>query len=136
MTTEEYLRRHFSRMGARLRFDDAGERLWAKIRIDVARDRSGEFFDIQCQAGVEPEVLDVATKQRHMVLMVRDEDAKNKFLLGMDERHWFVAALPGKRVHDVRSAMESLRPVETEGKQSIRQGEWFFVSDRDADDDG
>jgi hypothetical protein len=48
MTTEEFLRRHFSGMGARLRVTEAGGRQWAKIRIDIGRDRSGEFFDIRC----------------------------------------------------------------------------------------
>jgi hypothetical protein len=47
MTTEEFLRRHFSRMGARLRMTEAGGRQWAKIRIDIGRDRSGEFFDVR-----------------------------------------------------------------------------------------
>jgi hypothetical protein len=130
MTTEEFLRRHFSRMGARLRLTEAGGRPWAKIRIDVGRDRSGEFFDIRCDSGVVPEVLDVQPEHRHMVLMVRDGNAKNKYLLGRDERHWFAAAVPGDNVHDVRTAIDSLRPIEAEDRRAIRQGEWFFVADR------
>ena len=59
--------------------------------------------------------------------MVREGDDKNKFLLGRDERHWFAAAVPGDGVHDVRTAIASLRPTEVEGRQAIRQGEWFFV---------
>ena len=35
---------------------------------------------------------------------------KNKFLCGHDERHWFVAAVPGRSVATVRSAMEALKP--------------------------
>ena len=64
---------------------------------------------------------------RHLVLMVRDGNDKNKFLLGRDERHWFAAAVPGDGVHDVRTAIASLRPTEVEGREAIRQGEWFFV---------
>jgi hypothetical protein len=71
-----------------------------------------------------------------MVLMVRDGTAKNKYLLGRDERHWFAAAVPGDNVHDVRTAIDSLRPLEAEGRRAIRQGEWFFVADRSVSDKG
>lgn len=81
MTTEEFLRRHFSRMGARLHITEASGRQWAKIRIDIGRDRSGEFFDIRCGSGVVPEVLDVQPDRRHMVLMVRDGNAKTNTCL-------------------------------------------------------
>jgi hypothetical protein len=132
MTTEEYLCRHFSRMGARVRVRDAA--FGVKIRIDVGRDRSGEFFDIRCEEGVTPEILDVQPPTRHLVLMVRDGDARNKFLLGRDERHWFAAAVPGDGVRDVRTAIASLRPTEIEGRRATRQGEWFFVPDRGVSD--
>ena len=114
MTSTEYLCRHFSRMGARLKVQ--GPAAWQRenVRIDVGRDRDGEFFDVRCQAGVTPEVLDVKPAARHLVLMVRDGRDKNKFLLGHDERHWFAAAVPGGSVRDVRTAMESLRPKEAE----------------------
>ncbi len=130
MTTEEFLRRHFSRVGARVRVQELGVRRGLKIRIDIGRDRTGEFFDIRCGESVVPEVLDVQRPTRYLVLMVRDGDARNKFLLGFDERHWFAAAVPGDGVHDVRTAIASLRPTEIEGRKAIRQGEWFFVPDR------
>ena len=127
MKTEESLRRHFSRMGARVLIHGPARRQREKIRIDVGRDRSGEFFDIRSEAGVVPEILDVQPSIRHLVLMVRDGSLKNKFLLGHDERHWFAAAVPGDSVRDVRTAIESLRPEEIKGRRAIRQGEWFFV---------
>jgi hypothetical protein len=130
MTTTEYLCRHFSRMGARLKIQQPGARQREKVSIDVSRDRNGEFFDIRCQDGVAPEILDVQPASCHLVLMVRDGGARNKFLLGRDERHWFAAAVPGDGVHDVRTAMASLRPTEVEGARAIRQGEWFFVPAR------
>lgn len=136
MTTEEFLRRHFSRMGARVRVNDTRARLWGKFRIDVGRDRSGELFDLRCEEGVVPEILDVQPARRHMVLMVRDGQEKDKYLLGRDERHWFVAAVPGDHVHDVRTAIDSLRPVEVGDRRAIRQGEWFFVADRGVRDRG
>ena len=122
MTTTEYLCRHFSRMGARLKIQGPGVRQAEKVRIDVGRDRDGEFFDVRCHDGVIPEVLDARPASRHLVLMVRDGSDKNKFLLGHDERHWFAAAVPGDGVRDVRIAIESLRPTEVEGREAVRQG--------------
>ena len=136
MTTKESLRRHFSRMGARVLVEEFREPQQVKIRINVGRDRSGEFFSIGCEEGVVPEVLDVQPPTRHLVLMVRDGAFRNKFLLARDERHLFAAALPGDNVHDVRTAIASLRPIEAEGKQAIRQGEWFFVPARDVNENG
>ncbi|MGJ5816395.1 hypothetical protein [Paludibaculum fermentans] len=101
----------------------------------MGRDRSGEFFDIRCHAGITPEVLDVRPGIHHLVLMVRDGRAKYKFLLGRDERHWFAAAVPGDGVRDVRSAIASLLPTEVEGRSYTRQGEWFFVRVRDVPPD-
>ena len=37
------------------------------------------------------------------------------------------SAVPGDSVRDVRTAIDSLRPTEIEGREAIRQGEWFFV---------
>src|ERR1700683_1078339 len=110
MKTEEFLRRYFSRMGARVMVRGPVPRQREKIRIDIGRDRSGEFFDIRSEADVVPEILDVQPSNRHLVLMVREGRLKNKFLLGHDERHWFAAAVPGDSVRDVRTAIESLRP--------------------------
>jgi hypothetical protein len=127
MTPTETLCRHFSRMGARVKVDGPDPRQEEKIRIDIGRDYGGEFFDIRCHDGITPEILDVAPRERHLVLMVRDGRRKNKFLLGHDERHWFASAVPGDSVRDVRTAIESLRPEEAGPRKAIRQGEWFFV---------
>ena len=135
MSLEACLRPHFARLGARVRvreLDDPDG--W--VRIGVGRDRSGEFFDIECEDGVIPEVIDVQTSTRHLLLMVRDGRFKPKFLLGRDERHWFAAAVSGNGVHDVRSAMRKLRPTEIEGRRAIRQGEWFFVPERGVTSEG
>ena len=127
MTTTEVLCRHFSRMGARVKVDGPQRFQAEKIRIDIGRDHDGEYFDIRCHDGIMPEILDVEPRLRHLVLMVRDGRAKNKFLLGHDERHWFAAAVPGDSIRDVRTAIESLRPKEAGRREAVRQGEWFFV---------
>ncbi|MDX1979399.1 MAG: hypothetical protein SFV51_03960 [Bryobacteraceae bacterium] len=129
MPAQEVLHRHFARIGARLKLGLGvpASRLAEKVRIDVARDNAGEFYDIRCLDGVEPEVIDVRPSARHLLLMVRDGPMKNKYLLGHDERHWFAAAAPGGHVRDVATAVASLRPEEAAGDGVIRQGEWFFV---------
>jgi hypothetical protein len=43
-----------------------------RVRIDIGRDRDGEFFDVRCQDGITPEILGVRPASRHLVLMVRD----------------------------------------------------------------
>jgi hypothetical protein len=133
MAANEVLCRHFSRMGARLKIQGLDTRQRGRVRIDVDTDRRGEFFDVRCQDGLMPEVLDVQPAVRHLVLMVRDGSAKNKYLLGHDERHWFAAAIPDSNVRDVKTAMASLKPLEIEGRTTIRQGEWFFVPDASFD---
>jgi hypothetical protein len=120
-------------MGARLKIRGPATRQREKVRIDVGADRRGEFFDIRCYEGLAPEILDVQPSLRHLVLMVRDGSAKNKYLLGHDERHWFAAAIPDSNVRDVKTAMASLRPLEIEDRATIRQGEWFFVPDASFD---
>jgi hypothetical protein len=123
-------------MGARLKIQGPIVRQAERVRIDVRKDDEGEFFDVRCHDGVVPEILDVQPAARHLVLMVRDGRAKNKFLLGHDERHWFAAAVPGNDVRDVRTAIASLRPTEVEGRRAIRQGEWFFVAAHGVSDKG
>ena len=134
MTTQEYLCRHFARMGARVVVRGPRLRQRTKIAIDVGRDRSGEVFVIGCEEEVAIEVLDVQPQSHHLVLMIRDGSEKHKFLLGRDERHWFAAAVPGDGVRDVRTAIASLRPTEIEGREAIRQGEWFFVPEPGVND--
>src|SRR5580693_3833460 len=136
MTTQEYLCRHFARMGARVVVRGPRPRQRTKIAIDVGRDRSGEVFVIGCEDEVAIEVLDVQPRSHHLVLMVREGSEKHKFLLGRDERHWFAAAVPGDDVHDVRTAIASLRPSEIEGQEAIRQGEWFFVPEHGVNEKG
>jgi len=134
----------FGRMGARMKIHETiGRR---RGGIDIRFDKHGEFFDI----GVEPndsvqyEVVDSRPRMKHLLLMARRETGKQKFLCGHDERHWFVCAVPGSSVTNVKAAMEALQPAEVQSavrrrvkriknrlrrKNSafIRQGEWFFV---------
>jgi hypothetical protein len=139
------IQRHFAKIGARAKVDVAQWR--ESVAIDIRRDAAGEFFDVSLPLHQAPELLvvDSQPRDRHLLLMSRDEDGKHKFLCGHDERHWFVAAIPELAgASSVVTAMEALKPVWVRQKQDrfkvkpkkrnrrrneafVRQGEWFFV---------
>lgn len=127
----ETVQKQFGRMGARVKARYMT--MLTAPRIDVVKDAEGEIFDLAIPLrGTVPEVVDLDAERRHLVLMIRHGGAKNKYLCGHDERHWFVAAVPEneKAVKNVQDAMDNLRPPEArrwESKGVIRQGEWFFV---------
>ncbi|MGC1719183.1 MAG: hypothetical protein WA746_09355 [Isosphaeraceae bacterium] len=141
----------FARIGARLKVADRPSRRLRTasgvVSLDVLEDREGEFFEVARRSETDPDVavLDVQPAERHLLLLVRDGDEKQKFLCGHDERHWFVAAVPESApVGTVRQAKEALKPTEVQtaqGRQGLgaearnrrknaayrRQGEWFFL---------
>ena len=109
----EVLQRRFAAIGARVHVARPQQ---GAPRIDVVRDRDGERFDIRFAGRgdqVELEVVDVAPDDRHLLLLVRTGGEKSKFLLGYDERHWFVAAVPedARGVTGVSAAKQALQPV-------------------------
>jgi hypothetical protein len=146
----ESLKRHFAGIGARVKVDEVKVvrssivRMRVDAGINIGVDALGEFFDIKIDTEDPREyrVIDLRPEQRHLLLM--SENDKAKFLCGFDERHWFVCAVPGEGVTNVRMAMEALQPVEVrQAVQSrvkraknrlrrrndafVRQGEWFFI---------
>jgi hypothetical protein len=146
------LERAFARMGARVEFGQlmrrnrlSGRLVSDDLALDVRQDRHGEYFLIsRAQASTtELVVLDVQPKDRHLLLLTRSAAEKHRFLLGHDERHWFVAGIPESTpVSRVRDAKQALKPdfvqssergVRTKYRDRrsnaarIRQGEWFFV---------
>lgn len=148
----------FARIGARLKFVDRAPnrfRTSGPLALDIRTDRHGEFFEVRIRPGAELEldVLDVQAADRHLLLLVRDGQEKNKYLCGHDERHWFVAGIPeAAPVGTVRQAKTALQPPEVQsavGRQRVggaaryrrknaafrRQGEWFFLPVPDLDVD-
>ncbi len=146
----------FNKIGARAKVRPLIRPRWRQaagpVVIDIGNDRRGEFFDFQTTSDAKIEVLDLQSKDRHLLLMVRQpadrlgmSETKDKFLCGHDERHWFVAGIPeSASVGNVITAMEALKPelvrnLENgrKGKRKkrnrrktdvfVRQGEWFFV---------
>ena len=144
-----FLERAFAKMGARIKFaeivPDRRRQVLGDFALDIRRDARGEYFLIsrQPRSGTEFEVLDVQPRSRHLLLLSRIGGEKHRFLLGHDERHWFVAGVPETmRVSRVKDAMQALKPeavlecernVRTKhrdrrsNRARIRQGEWFFV---------
>src|SRR5580658_3245139 len=146
------LERAFARMGARVEFGQllrrnrlSGRMVSEDLALDVRQDRNGEYFLIsRAQASTtELVVLDVQPSDRHLLLLSRRAAEKHRFLLGHDERHWFVAGIPEatpvSRVADAKRALKpkavvaldnQLRNKERSRRHNsarIRQGEWFFV---------
>jgi hypothetical protein len=142
MSDIEVLERRFATIGAHLRAVDGPWRGAPRIDVD---DRSGfslEFSGVGAEA--DAEVVCIDPVDRHLVLLVRAEAAKSKFLCGHDERHWFVAAIPesARGVTSVESAKAALQPpivaslagrvprkrrFDRRNEAYLRQGEWFFV---------
>lgn len=141
-----HLERAFERMGARVEVNDQPSR-WrnGSLQINVRRDGQGEYFTIWNPINAELQVLNVEPKDRHLLLMSKEGKEKHRYLLGHDERHWFVAGIPESTpVSNVRDAKQALKPdgVRTaelglatskkdrrHNKARLRQGEWFFVPD-------
>jgi hypothetical protein len=147
----EILERAFAKMGARVRFGEPQRRLengrWVlpSLALDVRRDSRGEYFLVARDNSAVEElvVLDVQPRDRHLLLLSREKGEKHRFLLGHDERHWFVAGIPEatpvSRVKDAKAALKPDAVVAGEARVRIsrrnrrrnaarvRQGEWFFV---------
>jgi len=169
------LEKKIEKMGARVEFFETGESLSDPASLpsfDIRNDKKGEKFFIRMgkNSTASIEVIDLQPKDRHMLVLVRQPDrevevfqnfrdrldgkkpemrklraSKSKFLLGHDERHWFVAAIPeDSSASNVRTAKEALQPPEVReaivqkkvkrskrtkrrNKAFKRQGEWFFV---------
>jgi len=113
------LERPFQEMGARVKFVEAPPARSRRavvngVSLDVRHDSRGEYFLITRVPGsnVSLTVLDVQPRDRHLVLLSRDGREKHRFLLGHEERHWFVAAIPESTpVTRVRDAKQALKPA-------------------------
>lgn len=138
----------FARMGARFQVVHQEKvQPGADYALDIRADRRGQYFELRVPTSVAPTlevtVLQVEPRDRHLVLLVKKPELKDRFLCGHDEREWFVAAVPGTAT-TVTQAREALKPqpirvaesrrrlrarerARRHNAVSIRQGEWFFV---------
>jgi hypothetical protein len=138
----EHLERAFGKMGARVRVNRIDDPL---VRVDVKKGKEGTYFDLRVGKEVEVDVLDVQLSNKHLLLLTHNNEGKSRFLLGRDERDWFVAAIPESYpASSVSQAMEALKPTAVVAAQEkkgvkpkkrnrrkneayIRQGEWFMM---------
>lgn len=137
-------------MGARFKVSRTGLQDYA---IDIGHDSHGAFFALRVSEASDA-LLDISVMQaekhdRHLLLLVRKDEGKkavkDRFLCGHDERHWFVAAVPGG-ASTVSQAKEALKPDPVRAAQARsglnhtqrnsrknrafrRQGEWFFIEE-------
>jgi hypothetical protein len=148
----DLLTRAFTKMGARVKFAEIvpdqrliRQQLMEDFSLDIRRDARGEYFLVSRLPASTTEfvVLDVQPRVRHLLLLSRKQSEKHRFLLGHDERHWFVAGIPeAAAVTRVRDALQALKPEgvlrnersirskqrdRRSNRARIRQGEWFFV---------
>ncbi|WP_028062700.1 hypothetical protein [Solirubrobacter soli] len=142
MTDTQLLQRRFAAIGARLQVSDGPWRGAPRIDVD---DETG--FELAFAGGgpaSEAEVVAIDPADRHLLLLVRSDGEKSKFLCGHDERHWFVAAIPeaARGVTGVETAKAALQPAivarraerlprkrrfDRRNPVFLRQGEWFFL---------
>jgi hypothetical protein len=140
----EVIERRFAAIGARLKVirTTRGD----SPSIDVGSDPRGEFFELRLAGGrgISLNVIETDGDDRCLLLLVREDREKSKFLCGFDERHWFVAAIPesARDVTGVASAKDALQPevvreavarvrprdrFRRRNAAYVRQGEWFFL---------
>jgi hypothetical protein len=145
----EQIQSKFTAIGARLKLSLTADRWqYDNYAIDIRTDRHGEYFELRVpdrlRKSIDASVLQTDRRDRHLLLLVRrPEDKLDRFLCGHDERHWFVAAVPGG-ASSVTQAKQALRPALAQASLSRngvparrwdlrknqgfrRQGEWFFV---------
>ena len=151
----EYIKKGFETIGSRLKIGDIKQRTDrvrrvvsqangrdAHFVVNIGRDKGGEFFEIDTDGSVEFNILAVDKTNHHLLLFARDnENAKYRFLCGLDEKGWFAAAVP-KAVSNIADALDALKPAQIIGAQKQlkpkhrnkrnnaafkRQGEWFFI---------
>jgi len=140
------LSKGFSKLGARVT-EKVDSRV--RLRLDVMRDRDGEYFMVRHSEDVRLDVLEVTPCNRHLLLSANGNldgpSARSTFLCGRDECHWFVAAIPeSAQAETVLEAMDALKPREVwesihehklpewqrnsrRNTAFLRQGEWFFL---------
>jgi hypothetical protein len=158
-----------SKVSARSGRSWRGQPQWSPVQpfsANIRTDEKGEHFTMRIGDNTEIpadqirtpgldlskiQVLDVQPKDRHLVLQVilgegRDVQV-DKFLMGHDERHWFMARV-NDNVTTVQQAKEALKPAEVServkrvkvkrskrnkrrNKAFVRQGEWFFMPEPD-----
>lgn len=152
----ESLTRKFAAMGAELMLSSlarpvkGGAAYTMDVRPIRGTQRERFILSVMEPSAVQVEVLQVREAERHLLLLVKTPTdrgpEKHRYLCGHDERHWFVASVPGagRTATTVQQAMDALQPEEVRNALRsggvrhkdrharhnpafVRQGEWFFL---------
>ena len=117
MIASDDIREKFKRMGADVTFEDRRWKSQSAPVIDVVDDTF--VIDTRSDPKAKVRIIDTRPKERHLLLMVRSGKGEvSKYLMGHDERHWFVAAVPELLpVRNVADAMEALKPIRVKNRQ-------------------
>ncbi len=137
----------FDRLGVYAEITTTPQSETNNLNVNVINEK---YYKIDVIGNTTVEIPNVRKDLRHLLLLglsplERDKTTNNisRYLCGHDERHWFVAAVPGT-VSTVMDAMDSLRPDQAQAAlkaQGVRnskknkrhneaykrQGEWFFI---------
>lgn len=157
---KEILEKSFNKMGAKVIFDVPASRFNnPEFDLDVVTSKKSKesYFrlDVINDSIISQlTVLDIDPKDRHLLLMRKEsiynrkgdpiDYSKWRYLVGHDERDWFVAGVPDDAmVSTVQQAKDALRPlaalnsIKSKGKMKnrnkrknkgfLRQGEWFCI---------
>ena len=117
----DYIEKAFDTIGSRLKIGDIAQRSNRLRRIanrangrnahfvvNIGRDNNGEFFKIDTDGSVKFHIMGVDKSNHHLLLFARDnQNAKYRFLCGLDEKGWFAAAVP-EAVSNIADAMDAL----------------------------
>ena len=151
----DYIEKAFDTIGSRLKIGDIAQRnnrfrrivnrtngRNAHFVVNIGRDNNGEFFKIDTDGSVKFHIMGVDKSNHHLLLFARDnQNAKYRFLCGLDEKGWFAAAVP-EAVSNIADAMDALKPAQIISAQKrlkpkhknkrknaafLRKGEWFFI---------
>jgi hypothetical protein len=154
----ELIKKPFKRIGAEVTTTAFVTPRWSSdVRTAYKIDVREGVFEIAAKGEVEVCVVDVNPRDKHLLLNVtekgeKQEKRKHKFLMGFDERDWFVAAIPEsftwvKNVTDAKQVLKPEAVVKAEqsltrtsknvrkNKAWVRQGEWFFIPVKDLEVD-
>jgi hypothetical protein len=153
---KEQIEKSFKKMGADVIFRDLSNFNRNDLNIDVITPKKSKKskFVIETKNNdilKELSVLNIDPSDRHLVLMRKTKTDRSgifdisKYLIGHDERNWFVGGIPdGSSVTTVSQAKDALKPQtvhqslktknvkskkknKRKNKAYIRQGEWFCI---------
>ena len=117
------IEKSFAKMGAKVVIEEVEtvggrfRREPPKFDLDIRTNKEhGEHYLLKIRKDADIDLIfqDIQAAQRHMILKIKDNEARipeiTSMLVGHDERHWFSAGVPGSPT-TVNQAKNSLMPA-------------------------